>query len=175
MNIREQLLKVHSKANNLFICDWIGENSQRFSELIDAFLDNEYRVVQRASWAVSEIGIKHPHLLSPHINTMINAVENPIHPAVQRNIFKVMAKTILPLNEEQEGRLLNLSFELLASPTTPVAIQAQTMQFIANLCKTYPDLAFELKEIIDNGMEHGSAGFRSRGKNVLKQISSCLK
>ncbi len=171
MNIREQLLKVHSKANNLLVCDWIGANGQRFGELIDAFLDDEYRVVQRASWAVSEIGIKHPHLLCPYIDKIINAAEHPIHPAVQRNVFKVMAETLIPLNEEQEGRLLNLGFDLLANPMVAVAIRVHAMQFIANLCKKYPDLAIELKEIIEDGMEYGSGGFKSRGRKILKQLS----
>jgi len=175
MDIREQLLKVHSKANNLIICDWIGANSQRFSELIDAFLDDEHRVVQRASWAVSELGIKHPHLLCPYIDKMIAAAENPVHPAVQRNVFKVMAETSLPLSEEQEGRLLNMGFDLLANPAVAVAIRAHAMQFIANLCRKYPDLAIELKEIIEDGMEYGSGGFKSRGRNVLKQLDSLSK
>lgn len=172
MNIREQLLKVHSKSNNLLICNWIGGDSKKFALLIDAFLDKEYRVVQRAAWSVSTIGVKHPHLLLPHIDVMINAAEHPIHPAVLRNIFKLMAEAVLPISEAQEGRLLNLSFDLLTNPAQPVAIRVHCMQFIANLCKSYPDLAIELKEIIEDGMEYGSAGFKSRGRKILKQLSS---
>ena len=170
MNIREQLLVVHSKANNLLICNWIGRDTDRFAELMEAFLGAEYRVVQRAAWAVSELGMKYPSLILPYIDALINAVKAPLHPAVQRNVLKLMAETHIKLTEDQEGQLLNTAFDLLANPVEPVAIRVHAMQFIANLCKKYPDLAIELRTLIEDGMENGTAGFTSRGKRILKQL-----
>ena len=45
------------------------------------------------------------------------------------------------------------------------------MQYIANLLPRYPDLAIELRPILEDGMEEGSAGFKSRGKKILKLIN----
>lgn len=170
MNIKEQLLVAHSKANNLLICDWIGNNASRFKDLMDAFLGEEYRLVQRAAWAVSELGVKYPALILPYIDAIIKAVEAPYHQAVQRNVLKLMAENKIALTEDQEGRLLNIAFDLLADPINPVAIRVHAMQFIANLCRPYPDLAIELRTLIEDGMENGSAGFRSRGRRILKSL-----
>ena len=172
MNIENQLLVVHSKTNNLLICNWIGSDKKRFAELMRIFLGKEYVLVQRSAWSVSELGIKNPPLIQPYLDTMIDAVEKPLHPAVQRNVLKLLAETDIKLTEDQEGKLLMIAFDLLADPNVPVAIRVHAMQFIANLCKTYPDLAIELKALIEDGMENGSAGFRSRGARILKKLEA---
>ena len=170
MDIKEQLLLTHSKANNLIICNWIGDDIGRFAELMKIFLGNERVLVQRAAWSVSELGIKYPHLIPPYLDAMIAAVEAALHAAVQRNILKLLAEKQIQMNEDQQGRLLNTAFDLLADPLIPVAIRVHAMQFIANLCEDYPDLAVELKTLIEDGMENGTAGFKSRGSRILKRF-----
>ena len=88
MKLREEILKEHSKAQCTKIVKWVGSNQQRFDELFDLFLNDEYRVVQRAAWPVS-----------------------------------------------------------------------------------YPEIKPELKLIIEDQLPHQSAGFKSRAKMVLKQLS----
>jgi len=58
MNLREQLLLEHSKTNSELITKWIGKNKSRFSELMQLFLHDEYRVVQRAAWVLSMVAEK---------------------------------------------------------------------------------------------------------------------
>jgi hypothetical protein len=53
MNLKETLLKEHSKANCMRIVKWVGDDQEKFYELFDLFLNAEYRVVQRAAWPVS--------------------------------------------------------------------------------------------------------------------------
>ncbi|MFT3705019.1 MAG: hypothetical protein QM802_21815 [Agriterribacter sp.] len=50
MNIREAILKEHSKAQCNRIVTYVGNNQQRLNELVHLFLTDEYRVVQRAGW-----------------------------------------------------------------------------------------------------------------------------
>lgn len=171
MNIKDQLLYTHSKANTILISNYIDNHPGRFAELMDAFLAGDYRLSQRSAWVVSGLGIKYPELIKPYRDDLISAIDNPIHPAIQRNVLKLMSESNIPLTEDQEGKLLNQSFDLLANPLTAVAIRVHAMQFIANLCKTYPDLGIELKTLIEDGMEHGSAGFKSRGRRILKELA----
>ena len=67
MNIREALLKEHSKQQCNNIVQYIGNSQQRFNELIKLFFGNEYRVVQRAAWVLSYSAIKHPALIKTHL------------------------------------------------------------------------------------------------------------
>ncbi len=171
MDIHQQLLKRHSKENTRRITEYIGSDPERYAILMQIFNGEDWVAVQRGAWVVSEVGMKYPELLIPHLDDLISAIEAPPHPAIARNGLKVIAETNIPLTEDQEGRVVQLSFELLADPKTPVAIHVYAMQCIANLLPVYPDLAIELKTLIEEGMEHGSPGYLSRGRKILKQIA----
>ena len=55
MNLREALLKEHSKKQMLKIVKYIGNDQQRFDELMKLFLESEYRITQRAAWPVRTV------------------------------------------------------------------------------------------------------------------------
>ncbi|PSR14337.1 MAG: hypothetical protein DA408_12875 [Bacteroidetes bacterium] len=171
MNLRTQLLFTHSKVNTQRIAAWIGQDAERFSELVTILLHDEVRVVQRAAWVLSEVGCAQPSLLEPHWNDLITALEAARHPAVPRNIFKVIADAHIYLPEDLEGRLVQACFVVLAQPQTPVAVQVHAMGCLANRLLRYPDLAVELKAVLEEGMAYASAGYRSRAQKVLKQIA----
>jgi hypothetical protein len=46
------------------------------------------------------------------------------------------------------------------------------MTVCANICKVVPELKEELILAIEEQLEHGSAGIKSRGTNVIKLLSS---
>jgi hypothetical protein len=62
MDLREEILKEHSRRQALKIAGWIGNDSKRFSMLVDLFLHDEYRVVQRAGYPLSMVADKFPGL-----------------------------------------------------------------------------------------------------------------
>ena len=170
MDIREALLSEHSRQKTDEIAAYIGTNEERFAELMELFIGEDKKLVQRSAWVVSNVAGFYPKFLLPYQAELIYVLEHPLHPSVQRNVLKILAENELQLTEETEGRLLNLCFDLLPNPQIPVAIRVHAMQYIAGFLKHYPDLAIELKTIIEDGMEHGSAGFKSRGRKILKMI-----
>lgn len=171
MDIHQQLLKEHSKENTRLITEYIGSDPERYATLMGIFNSEGWMAVQRGAWVVSEVGMRYPELLIPHLDDLISAIETPPHPAIARNGLKVIAESNVPLTEDQEGRIVQLSFDLLTDPKVPVAIHVYAMQCIANLLPVYPDLAIELKQLLEEGMEHGSPGYRSRARKILKQIA----
>ena len=48
------------------------------------------------------------------------------------------------------------------------------MTVLYNLCKKEPDLANELRILIEEQMLYGTAGFKSRGKRILKELKKLL-
>ena len=65
-NLREQILKEHSKVQCASIVNWVGNSQHHFNELFNLFLNDEYRVVQRAAWPVSDCVIGHPYFIKKH-------------------------------------------------------------------------------------------------------------
>jgi hypothetical protein len=53
MDIKQALMKEHSKAQMLKIVAYIGDDKKKFAELMTLMLTAEYRVAQRAAYSVS--------------------------------------------------------------------------------------------------------------------------
>jgi hypothetical protein len=169
MNLREQLLKEHSKKNTQLIMQWVGHDPDRFAELMPLFLEDEYRVGQRAAWVVSGCADQYPDLIQPHLADMVRCLENPIHPAISRNALRALAS--LPnVPEELQGELVDRAFTILLDPKQPVAIHVHAMQVLANLCAEHPDLGPELRLILEDNLEGASKGYLSRAKRILQKL-----
>ena len=169
MNLREEILKEHSKAQCNKIVNWIDSNQSRFDELFHLFLNDEYRVVQRAAWPVSYCVNAHPTLISKHWKELMDHLKKPnLHNAVKRNSIRFMQDIELP--EKYHGEIMDMCFKYLESPTEALAVKVFSMSVLANLAKYYPEIKVELKLIIEDQLPHQSAGFKSRAKTVLKQL-----
>jgi len=147
----------------------IGDNEKEFARLMDIVLHGKEPVVQRAAWAMDACIEKRPDLLSPYVETLIDALPRFTNNGVKRQIVKALAARDIP--EKYEGEMVDLSFRWLQSPDTPVAIKVHCMQILANITERHPDLAEELRTVITEQIPRNSAGFSSRGRKILKKIS----
>lgn len=170
MKLRETILKEHSKAQAEKIIKWIGDDQKRFDELFDLFLNDEYRVVQRAAWPLSYAVIKHPRFISRHFAKLLKNLKKPnLHDAVKRNTVRLLQDINIP--EKYHGDIMNTCFDYIASPDEKVAVKVFSMTILENLSKQYPEIKQELKTIIEDRWDHETAAFRSRAKKILKRIS----
>jgi hypothetical protein len=171
VNLKEEILKEHSKASCTKIVNWVGGSQHRFDELFSLFLNDEYRVVQRAAWPVSYCVIAHPLLISKHWKKLICNLKKPdLHDAVKRNSIRLMQDIELP--EKYHGEIMDTCFKYLESPTEALAVKVFSMSVLGNLAKIYPEIKAELKLIIEDQLPGQTAGFKSRAKKVLKQLSN---
>ena len=168
--LREEILKEHSKAQCTRIVKWVGDDQDRFDELFRLFLNDEYRVVQRAAWPVSYCAIAHPQLITRHWDELIKNMEKPgLHDAVKRNSLKLLED--IPLPEKYHGAIMNICFNSLESPTATLAVKVYSMAVLGNMAGSYSEIIPELKLLIEDQLPHQTPGFKSRAKKVLKQIN----
>lgn len=166
-NLREEILKEHSKAQCTKIVNWIGNNQQRFDELFNLFLNDEYRVVQRSGWPLSYCVIAHPEFIKKHWTALIKNLSKPnLHPAVKRNSIRLLQDIDIP--EKYQGSIMDICFNYVASPTEAVAVKAFSLTVLKNLSKQYPEILPEIKLIIEEQMPHQTAAFKVRAKAFLK-------
>jgi len=167
MNLREEILKEHSKAQCDKIVKWISDNQKKFDELFNLFLNDEYRVTQRAALPLSCSIIEHPNLIKKNLKKLLNNLKKPgLHNAVKRNTIRLLQHIEIP--ENYHGEVLQICFSYLESPAEPVAIKAFSLTVLNNLSKQYPDILPELKLLIEEQLPHQTAAFKSRAKKVLK-------
>ena len=169
MKLREEILKEHSKAQCTKIVNWVGINQQRFDELFTLFLQDEYRVTQRASWPLSYCVSANPVFINKQWKSLINNLKKPdLHNAIKRNTIRLLQDIEIP--EKYQGEIMNICFTYLESPTEALAVKAFSMTVLANLAKLYPEIKTELRLLIEDQYPNQTAGFKSRAKKVLKQL-----
>ncbi len=169
MKLREQILKEHSKANCLAIVNWIGDSQARFDELFALFLKDEYRVVQRASWVLSNAVIAYPGFIQKHFSKLLKNLEKPnLHEAVKRNTVRLLQDIAIP--KKFQGQVMNLCFDYISSPGEAAAVKAFSLTILEKLSKEYPEIKAELKTIIEDRWNYESAAFHSRARKILKKL-----
>ncbi len=169
MNLREEILKEHSKRQAVKIGKWIGNNSSRFAELMELFLHDEYRVTQRSAWIISYCGDNHPNLLTPWLPAMVKKMqEEGVHDAVKRNVVRVLAGIEIP--KKLKGEIMAICFEELGSPESPVAVKVHAMRVLASISKQEPDIVGELKDTIQLVLQHPTGALHACARKVLKGL-----
>lgn len=160
----------HSKAQANKIIRWIGSDQERFDELFRIFLNDEYRVVQRAAWPLSYCVINHPVLIRKHFAKMIANLEKPgVGDAVKRNTLRLLQHIDLP--EKYQGPILNLCLDYINDPREKIAVKAFALAILGRLYEYYPEIGPELKTIIESRWDYETPAFHSRARKILKQIN----
>jgi len=168
-DLRESLLKEHSKAQCAVIVDWIGHSQQRFDSLFNLFLNDDYRVVQRASWPLSYSVLAHPELIKKHFTKLLDNLRKPgIHSAVKRNTVRLLQDIEIP--KRFHGRVMDFCFSYIMSPSEPVAVKAFSLSILQNLAGQYPEIVPEIKLVIEEQLPHQTAAFKSRAKVFFKKF-----
>lgn len=172
MDLREQVLKEHSRKNADLICGYMGTDPERFAELMHLFLtDKEDRVVQRTAHILGIHGAQLPELALPYLGQMLDyCSKKGVHVSVKRNVTRILQ--FVPVPEAQEETALSLCLDLLADPKEGIAVRCFAMGILADLGKRYPDICNELRHLIEDALEHQelSPAFRNKAGHVLKQI-----
>lgn len=147
----------------------IIKNQELMPVLMDLALHGSEPKSWRAAWLADKIHEKNPQLLIPWIGKMIETLQNDLPPGKKRHFLKLIS-----LNKIEKRHFLFLMDYCLNTFTSwkePVAIRVHAMQVLYNISEAEPDFKPELLAIIQHETElHPSAGIRSRGKKLAKQL-----
>jgi len=132
------------------------------------FAISEHKQSWRATWLMDKVYDEAPQLIRPYLPLMIQLIPNLESESKQRQFLKLISNEPLPKNIS--GEFINCCFDFLISRSTAVAIKVYAMQILFNFSQIEPDIKNELAIIIEEQMNEGTAGFKSRGKRILKAI-----
>ena len=169
MNLKETILKEHSKEQCNKIVQWVGNNEERFNELFHLFITGEYRVAQRAAWPLSYCAITHPEFMKGNFGKLLINLKKPnLHNSIKRNTVRLLDAIEIPV--KYEGRIMEICFTYLESPGEAVAVKAFSIGILGKLAKKYPEIIPEIKLMIEEQLPHQSAAFKSRSKAFMKSF-----
>ncbi|MEM7372308.1 MAG: hypothetical protein AAF587_27060 [Bacteroidota bacterium] len=170
MTLRDMILDEPTKARKTEIAAYIGDDQEKFTRLWQLIKTDSPPVPRLAAWIMEEVTAQHPFQVTAHLQDIIDFLPGDFHDGVRRNLVKILSRT--PLPEDRQGELYDLSLAWLMSGNQPVAIKVWCMEICASIAWPYPELRDEVCMVIEEQMPFGSAGFRSRGKRILKRLKT---
>jgi hypothetical protein len=169
LDLKDEILKLHSKVHALKIAAYACSSARHFKELMKCFMSDDYRLAQRAAWSVSWAARKKPVMIRPYVKDLVTVLEKKeVHDAVIRNSLRVLEDVDIPA--EHHGVIINACFNFLEKPGYPLAFKVYSMTIIAKLSAIYPEIKQELKLIIEENLDNGTPAFKSRGKKILNSL-----
>ena len=168
--IKELLLKEHSRQNMEKVADLTGDNPELFRELMSSLFSDDIRETQHAAWAMTTVLGRHPELGEPHLQKMINRLKDPVHDAVKRAITRYLQEVHIP--EYLLGEVWENCAALLTNASVPIAPKVFSMTVLYRIVQKWPELAGELRFMIEEQLPFGSAGFRNRGMKILGKLKN---
>lgn len=168
MNMRNEILKEHSRKQAEYIAQYALRSKENFDELFGYFTGDNVLLAQRASYALMVCTDERPGIILPYLGKLLKNLERKdLHDAVKRNSMRVLQYIDIPAR--YRGRVAEAAFGFLADKKEPVAIRVFAMTVISNLSRVYPELGRELVLMIENELIEGAtAGFKSRAYKILR-------
>ncbi|MCC7466353.1 MAG: hypothetical protein IT261_08800 [Saprospiraceae bacterium] len=179
--LEARILEEHTKAQTMRIVHWVGRDPERLQVLMEVFLNDppsqplpkgrgyQYIFTQRSAWAVRYVAEKAPEIMQPWLDRLVqNLNQQPLHDAIIRNTLNVFEHLDFPAKFDEP--LADICFQRLADPREAIAIRCSSMSILQRICSRIPELKPELQLILEDQLEHGSAGFKSRAKKVLSRL-----
>jgi hypothetical protein len=167
MDLEQRLLREHSRRNAEQIASWVGGDTRRFHGLMRIFLRGGPLLAQRSAWVVSICAESHPALIPPYLRRMIARMLEPgMHDAVRRAVVRILQTVEIP--PPLLGRVASVCFDQLSSAGAGVAVKVFAMTVLGRIAEGRPDLARELRIVIEQQLPFASAGFAARARMILK-------
>ena len=164
--LRDLIDAKHSANQMRKIVKYIGNDQNRFDEQIKITLGNEERLSQRASWPVGYCVEAHPELAKSHLKKIIKFLPVKAHPAIQRNLAKLL--TFVEIPTTLESLLIENCFLILNSNDSPIANRAYAAYAIEKVCRKYPELYQELISCLQAHSEVASPGMKAVMRKIIK-------
>lgn len=163
----EQLAAERSKEHIARINQWIGADTARLEALVTIFTGTDKRMAECSAWALGNIGAQHPELLQPWFpQLLLTLYRTDIHGSLKRNVLRTFKETDVP--DDLLDDCAEICFRFLSDPQEEVAIRAFAAYTLDKICQKIPELRPELNLILEEHMPHGTAGFKSCAKKILK-------
>jgi hypothetical protein len=166
MDIGQALMAEHSRRQTMAVVEFIGDDKQRFAELMKLFFAGECRLTQRAAWPMNYCAERRPELIRPYLPKLLDCLKrDDMHDAVRRNIVRLLQYVEIP--RRLAGKVYGDCVDLIDDASQPVAVRAFALTVAARIAKSEPDLMNELRLIVRKHLPHTTAAFQKRARGIL--------
>jgi hypothetical protein len=175
--LENYLSKHHSLKATTHLASQIVDENIPLKDVIDLCFHKNIQIGFRAAWCLEFVEVLSPKIFLPFVNIFIRVYPDVKNESVQRHFSKIMMRltskifmSFYRLKPEDFENVLEISFEWLLNPKTPIAVQSNVMQIIFQLSDYQDWIKDELKIILEQKLLSNSAGLISKSKHLLKKM-----
>jgi hypothetical protein len=168
-SLQELLLREMSRRNTDLVADLVFQKPEAFETLFSIFASNQEPVSRRAAWVVDIVSEKHPALIKPHLDELVDLLVVFKHDGLKRHTLRILNRSPLPA-DDRLGVLMAICFDWLLSPKEAVAAKVYCMELLYRISLAEPDLRKELADTIEWRLNEETPGFRNRGMKLLTKL-----
>ena len=148
----------------------IYQNPTLISEAITYIENPNPTIAWRTAWIIDKLSVKKTALIEPYHKTLVGILKKTGNNSIRRLLAKILAAN--PTKDCEDGELIDKCLNWIIQPKIPVAVKANVMQLLFEICRTYPELIHEFRMVVEEGLPTGSKGYKSKARNLLKAIDN---
>ena len=161
---------------------WVIDHPEYMKEMVVLSLDKDHQRTMQALWGLEFVCRYKLELLYPHLDAFFDYLPTETnHSRLRALSFICELLAIACYKEkdpvlgdaftpEQKKVMIECCFDWMIT-NQKVACKVRAMTALSHLGTEFPWILDELEPIIRDTMPTGSAGFKARGKHILKQIA----
>lgn len=169
MNIEQQLMAELSRRNTDRIAAEIGDDAEKFEELMRFVFSRSAKLSMRAAWVMSSITDRHPAMLAPYLTELVDRMDEFEHPGTRRNIMRYFSEQ-KEIPEALQGTLYDMCWKWMISVQTPIAIRAYSMRILYQISLAFPELQHELLLVLSELNEAEMPAIKSVARQIRKKL-----
>jgi len=169
-NFKEILSKPVSQINYKVLFAEVSESYEDFCIVFELMFDADEKTAWHAAWICEKVSERSPHFFTEKsVERMVELAVSTAFTGLQRLLLSTILNLGLP--DEIPVEFINISFERMISPKSPVAVQALSMKILYEFTKREPDFKAELKAYLESiDIENYTVGYRSAKKIFSKEF-----
>jgi hypothetical protein len=152
------------------LTDDIGNDPERFNEMMQITLRDEYPVSMRAARIIALSCSNHPELIAPCVDRIILSLKDCKTDGVRRSFLKILTEIPLHFDDEQLGVLTDLAFTWLSDPAEPISVRYYSIEILQIVSRKYPEIGTELSGMLQELVDDGSSGLKAKSRKVLNYL-----
>ena len=169
MDIREVLSggDLRSVGHVDAVVAYVGNDPDRFSELMTGLTDDRPVVRMRSADAMEKVTRRHPKLLRAHQASLFEQLQIATQQEVRWHLAQLMPR--MTWTEEEASDIVRVLTDWIAAETSAIVI-VNALQAMFDLSAMHPRFRDELKALLETQLAAGSPAVKSRAKKLLHKL-----
>lgn len=174
------------RKNRLEAAHWVLNHPETFGELLNYCLTAKDDLSYKAAWVLEFVYLEQPELLLSHLDFFFEKLSNINRDQTLRPLAHICKMITISYYKKEEEKIVSYFSEVHKKimieccfdwliTDKKVACQARAMTALFYLGTEFDWIHPELQQIIEQNIHLGSAGYKARGKNTIKQITAFQK